>query len=183
MASVVDSIIHDFVQYFQDSTTTDYLMEYVIDKYSIAEYKKEYLLWIDSIVVDENLSYNQTIDDLEDLYLIVHGDSTLDDDDKSLVYSTISIAQHSSEYWYGQYEDWGNLNCSIKSRGWFSWKAVVKNDVAYGAAGGIAGALIGGTVTVGAATIPGWAAGAIGGAIGGSAGNAILQVLDNVWPD
>ena len=53
---------------------------------------------------------------------------------------------------------------------------VVWNDVAYGASGGLAGLVIGGSASLGVFAIPGWVAGAIGGAIAGSGGNAILQL-------
>ncbi len=110
-------------------------------------------------------------------------------EDQYLILSTLSIAKNSLQYWHDNYNDWTyaledlyNLSHQkIQLRRWFSWKAVAKNDIAYGAGGALAGALVGGAVSVGTLSIPGYAAGAIGGAVGGSVGNAGLQILDRIW--
>ncbi len=62
-------------------------------------------------------------------------------------------------------------------RRWFSWKAVARNDISYGAAGAIVGAIAGGTASLGTLTVPNY----VGGAVGGSVGNAGMQILDRIW--
>lgn len=104
--------------------------------------------------------------------------SECSEEEKHILLCATSIGRHSFQYWSNNFDLWfDEFGPDIKfKKAQFNWAEVGKNDVAYGIGGGISGAVIGGSVTLGVLAIPGWAVGAIGGAISGSAGNAILQV-------
>ncbi len=97
-------------------------------------------------------------------------------EEREILYTATAIGRHSFQYWNDNFNKWKELLDNHKKQ--FSWSDVGKNDVAYGVGGGAAGAIVGGSVSLGALTVPGWVAGAVGGAVGGSIGNAILQWWD-----
>lgn len=96
--------------------------------------------------------------------------------EKEILLTATSIARHSSEYWFNNFEQWekefGHSSSNFRKKK-FCWCEVGKNDIAYGVGGGAAGAIVGGSVSLGVLTVPGW----VGGAIGGSVGNAVYQLL------
>lgn len=101
--------------------------------------------------------------------------------------SIYSIALDSANYW----------NKNIKDKIWFqnlfgenADKIFAKSgpggriggaDVGGAIGGGTAGAIFGASVSVGTATVPGWAAGAIAGGITSSATQAVVELVDWIW--
>ena len=59
----------------------------------------------------------------------------------------------------------------------FSWKSLGKADLKGAIEGGVAGAIIGGSVSMGTLTVPAWAAGAVSWGAGCSVSNAIGQLF------
>ncbi len=107
--------------------------------------------------------------------------STLQNDEKDILLATASVARFSAGYWFynTSLNIWnsGNLNNP-------PYKAIIKWDIAGGAGGAAAGAIVGGTVTIpvgGIGSLPGWVAGAITGAVGGSVSEAVFEFLDWVF--
>ena len=131
---------------------------------------------MDEIFNDNFLDVQGVISSLEILEEKILSDCT--EDEKHVLLCACSIGRHSFKYWFDNLDYWieeFSPDNKLK-KAQFSWATVGKNDVAYGIGGGVAGAIAGGSVTLGVLAIPGLAAGAIGGAISGSVGNAILQV-------
>jgi len=153
----------------------------------LSDLQKQFLNEIQIVIDDQTMDLTATLNELIKIEEI--SKQKISYEDQYLILSTLSIAKNSLQYWHDNYndrtyalEDLYNLSHQkIQLRRWFSWKAVAKNDIAYGAGGAVAGALVGGAVSVGTLSIPGYAAGAIGGAVGGSVGNAGLQILDRIW--
>ena len=179
---VLSIVSKDINEYYSEGGKSNGIIQHIVLQYEITSPYLKYLNYIDEVL--NNLSDLQIIlsvfDQIEEMAL---KDPSLGNDERLLVLSSLYTAKYSSIYWSENFETWKLLNCTreVELR-WFSWGDVVKNDVAYGAGGGIAGAFIGGSVSFGVLTVPGWVAGAVGGAIGGSAGNGLLQVLDHIWP-
>lgn len=139
--------------------------------------QKEILIELNGVLSNPSLSVEEIISTLNNLDLKIKSECSYDEMD--ILLSATSIGCHSFQYWNDNLDMWiseFSSTYNLKSAKSFSWKEVGKNDVAYGVGGGLAGALIGGSVSLGVLTIPGWAAGAIGGAVAGSVGNAILQI-------
>jgi len=89
-------------------------------------------------------------------------DNFLSQQEKDILLTTASVSRYSVHWWTTQYT--GPLS---KPNG---WSADAKGAIA----GGLTGAIIGGSVTVGAGTVPGWVAGAISGGLS----NSIVAMLD-----
>jgi len=131
--------------------------------------------------MNEIISNSTELDDVINAFNIIDLkiNSECSDKERDVLLCATSIGRHSFQYWHDNLDLWINEFGSaynLKSNKSFSWSEVGKNDVAYGVGGGAAGAIVGGSVSLGVLTLPGWAAGAIGGAVGGSIGNAILQI-------
>ena len=151
-------------------------------------------LWpdeVDNLLTDKQKEILSEMNDIlnnnTDIQAIIEGLNKLEDkinsecstEEKDVLLSATSIAKYSFQYWHDNFDTWMNefgKEYNLTSGRKFSWSEVGKNDVAYGVGGGVAGAIVGGSVSLGILTLPGWAAGAIGGAVGGSIGNAILQI-------
>ncbi len=106
--------------------------------------------------------------------------STIDKREKEILLSSSAVGRYSIHYWFYNATSWANSirgRRQIQERRPFSWGEMGKVDLQSAGAAGLAGAVIGGTVSLGALTVPSWAAGAVAGGIGGSAGNAIGQLL------
>jgi len=138
--------------------------------------QKQYLIKLDSLINNNQGNLDVLLKKIEKLAIEMTRNTP--QTEQPLLLSTTAIAQQSLQYWYNNIDKWNELlpASSLDKTKMFSWEEVGKNDVAYGVGGGIAGALVGGSVSIGVLTLPGWAAGAIGGAIAGSVGNAILQL-------
>ena len=115
------------------------------------------------------------------------------------VLAATSILISSTQYWNDNYDEWVAIITQIvnsdqssnesylnkrkqlsKQARWEWLKRIGKEDVKGGIIGGISGAIIGGTVTLGAATLPAWGAGVITGSLIGSATECITQIFNNI---
>lgn len=139
--------------------------------------QKEILNELNTILSNSLLGIDEIITSLNNLDVKIKSECEVEEID--ILLSATSIGRYSFQYWHDNYDKWISEfgpTYNLKSTQAFGWGEVGKNDVAYGIGGGLAGALVGGTATLGVLAVPGWVAGAIGGAIGGSVGNAILQL-------
>lgn len=142
---------------------------------SVTNNQKAILSEMDDIL-NNVFNTKDIIDALIDLEEKIKTDCS--EDEQHILLCATAIGRHSVKYWFDNLDKWTaefSPHNKLK-KAQFSWAQVGRNDVAYGVGGGISGAVIGGSVTLGVLAIPGWAAGAIGGAISGSVGNAILQL-------
>lgn len=99
--------------------------------------------------------------------------------EKNILLCATSIGRHSCRYWHDNLRKWLDEfepESGLKGSKPVCWKEVVKNDVANGFRGGVAGALAGDFEFSVIHDVPGWAAGAIGGAISGSVGNVVFLI-------
>lgn len=186
VSDIISNTVDDFRIYYDDYDRTQTPFEHQIDLGNISAYEENILKKIDEIVTSSS-SLDIKIQNIESYYDLVNLDNNIPAERKHLFYAAVSINSNSVKYWDVNFHKWNDLgvapgHASLRG-GCFSGGEVVKNDVAYGVGGGAAGAIVGGSVSFGILTLPGWAAGALGGAIGGSAGNAILQGLDCIWPE
>ena len=154
----------------------------------LSDLQKQFLREIQIAIDEQSMDLYATLNELNKIEQ--KSRQNCSHQDQYLILSAISIAKNSLQYWHDNYDDWTYIledlyklsHQKIQLRkGWFSWKEVAKNDIAYGAGGAVAGAIVGGSVSVGTLAIPGYAAGAIGGAVGGSVGDAGLQILNRIW--
>ena len=138
--------------------------------------QKTILSEMDEIFNDNFLDVPGVISSLDNLEEKILSDCP--EKEQHVLLCATSIGRYSFQYWSDNLDVWideFSPNNKLK-KAQFSWATVGKNDVAYGVGGGVAGAIVGGSLTLGVLSIPGWAAGAIGGAVSGSIGNAILQL-------
>ncbi len=139
--------------------------------------QKEILTELNTILSNPSLGIVEIITALNNLDVKINLECEIEEMD--ILLSATAIGRHSFQYWHDNLDKWISEFGSaynLKSTKSFSWGDVGKNDVAYGVGGGLGGALVGGSVSMGLLAVPGWAAGAIGGAVAGSVGNAILQL-------
>lgn len=164
---------------------TDHLKSATLDKlwpsevdHILTKKQKMILEEIDQILNDNSSNVQTVIEKLRQLDDRIQQECS--SGEKHVLLCATAIGRHSCQYWHDNLCKWEEVfepESGLKGSKAFSWSAVGKNDVAYGVGGGIAGAITGGSVSLGILTVPGWAAGAIGGAISGSVGSAILQIL------
>lgn len=159
------------------SATLDKLWTPEVD-HTLTKKQKMFLEEIDQILNDNSSNVQEIIEKLQQLDERIQQECS--SVEKHVVLCATAIGRHSCQYWHDNLDKWIkeiDPESGLKGSKTFIWSAVMKNDVACGVGGGIAGAITGGSVSPGILTVPGWAAGAIGGAISGSVANAILQIL------
>jgi len=138
--------------------------------------QKEILNELNEILSNSSLSIENIITELNNLEERIKSECKNEEID--ILLSATSIGRHSFEYWEANLDKWISAfgsSYNLNRTQAIKWGDVGKNDVAYGVGGGLGGALVGGAVSFGILSLPGWVAGAIGGAVAGSVGNAILQ--------
>lgn len=104
--------------------------------------------------------------------------------EKNYISMVLQIAIGSTEYWDKNLQKWNNLlfqNSPLRCCG-VSGKKAAKADISGAVGGGLAGAIVGGSVSFGVLTVPGWAVGAISGAVGASATSVVDDILNYLWP-
>ena len=141
------------------------------------EYYLQMLNAVDGINYKDVTSLKTYIDLIKNIENTIQV-STLETNEKDMLFAIASVARYSGSYWFynTSIANW-NPNNVIHT----SSKNIIKWDIAGGVGGGVSGAIIGGTVTIpagGIGAVPGWVAGAITGAVGGSVSEAVFEFLD-----
>lgn len=101
--------------------------------------------------------------------------------ERDVVLASVYTFQYSVEYWAVNSSKWENLvdpNDEVQNQTKASYGAA---DMGGAAAGGTAGALIGGTATIGTLTAPGWAVGAVVGGVSSTIGQAVSDFWEWLW--
>lgn len=168
-------IISSYYQNYNPSTranSKDFFNE-KLSQYN--EIQKEYINMILNALEIDVCGFQNNI---ENIILRMEEDKQLNKDEKLIIYIAGAVAYGSYEYWTDNLSKWQELSDSksTQTRA-FSWSNMWQSDVEGAVFGGIGGAIGGGSVSMGALTIPGWAAGTIGGSVGGSAANAVGQIF------
>ncbi len=137
-------------------------LQFYIDSLPLTTEQRNYMQTIAEII--ENNNFDNAIAELTEL----EANITLDSIQAAPILISISIGKYSLSYWKVNYQEWYNLNHTLKSNlSILEVPTIVKADVG----GGLVGALIG------AGTSGNVVSGAIVGAVGGS----LLQGLSEVW--
>ncbi|MBS1630055.1 MAG: hypothetical protein JST27_08350 [Bacteroidetes bacterium] len=130
------------------------------------------------IMLDSAKTLEQSLDEIAALEVTANNNPTLDSQELGLVLTATSVGKSSLQYWLQHYSDWTQLvGTSV------AWKVATNRTAsacARNAGATDVGMLVGGSVTVGIASLFGpvtavaaWG-GIIGGAIGGSVSTAII---------
>lgn len=105
------------------------------------------------------------------------------EEELDIILSALETFESSVNYWTAHESEWislidpnGEMNIDNFKKG-----GIGTADMSGAAAGGTAGALIGGSVTLGTGSVPGWLAGAVVGGVSNSIGEAVGQLWDWLW--
>jgi hypothetical protein len=174
-----------------DTVLADQLFDHVLTKWGhkLTPSALNLLTQINVISSDESMSLEQTLEALQNVLnqvdspTINGANTTLTEREKGFIKQVISIAKGSFQYWHTNYPKWQALFDKHKNlRGCpVNWKKAGKSDVAGAAGGGVAGAIVGGSVSFGVLTVPGWAVGAISAGVGSSVTSVVENLLDCIW--
>jgi hypothetical protein len=138
--------------------------------------QKEWLMRVNDVIDKTNdiKKMDKELDNIKNL-AIQNGNEEI----QYVVIAAVEIAKASLSYWNENSSKWQKLspNDFGSKEGWFSWKAVGRDDVSGAIGGAVAGAVVGG-MAGGAGAVPGAASGAVAGGIAGSAASAVGQVWD-----
>jgi hypothetical protein len=154
----------------------------VIVSLNLTAKQRDILQCLSEIFKIETDSINKVRDQLKLLVLRVDNEISTNEE-SAILYCALSIGIYSYEYWIENLEKWRLLSSEPLQKKWFNCQDVVNDDMAAGISGGLVGALVGGTASMGTLTVPAWVAGAAVGAVGGSSCNALKQVFNHFWGD
>lgn len=172
--------VDNYVAYLEDtSLNSELYLKNVIDELKYSPSSKNILYSLNDLLSNSSNSYEYVITEIEKLIEKSKADIN-DETELSVTMSALYTGKYSINYWYNNGEKWMAL-VGNNSKKPFSWSSAGKSDISGAIGGGLVGAAVGGTVSLGAATVPSWAAGAITGGLGNSAINAVDQLLDWLW--
>lgn len=163
----------------QENKSADNYLTLLIDSLNFSNTSKNILSSLNNLLDNNNLQFEDVIRNIDSL-INESKNNIINLNELSIVLSALYTGENSISYWYKNKEKWEALFPNT-SKASFNWSSAGKADISGAVGGGIAGALVGGTTTLGALTVPGWVAGAVGGGIGNSACNAVAQLLDSWW--
>jgi len=137
---------------------------------------KGYLMQLDNILSDENLSLSVIISQINQLEQNAY--SNLSDEEKYVFYSATSTAKHTMTYWYNNIDNWKNL-FDFNTEADNTWYGNAARWDVSGAAGGAAGAWVANTIPIVGQVAYGAAIIVTG--VSCSVGSAVKSFLDWVW--
>ncbi|MGB4003661.1 MAG: hypothetical protein WBK21_00425 [Bacteroidales bacterium] len=170
-----------FIKFYNNIKNDNNYFIKTIDSLNFSDVTKNILYSLNDILDNNNLDYESSIELINEL-IKKSKNEIKDENELCITLSGLYTGLYSLNYWYESYDNWQRLftfNKAASNGG--GWKQVGKADINGAIGGGVAGAIVGGTVTLGIGTVPAWAAGAIGGGLGSSIADGVGQLIDRIF--